>query len=127
MKEGWFVQTSPFSLNKTDQASFQQISICLKVCRLGCCLLSRESNKNSADAQQHAKHSEPLIERIFEHHHNHKQEENSQSDKKDRLSNYDNEPKTYDDYLKKDEEALKKYYEEDKDLKAEGRTDAGLM
>ncbi|OQE24056.1 hypothetical protein PENFLA_c010G03439 [Penicillium flavigenum] len=80
-----------------------------------------------ANAQKHTQPKEPLIERMFEHHHNHKQENNSNIEKNDGVSKNADKPKSYEDYLKKDEEALKKYYEEEKELEAEGQTYGGLM
>ncbi|KAJ6149799.1 hypothetical protein N7471_000998 [Penicillium samsonianum] len=69
-----------------------------------------------ADGQQHTQHKESLVERIFEHHHNHEQEENSHNEKKNEVSKNTDKPKSYEDYLKKDDEALKKYYKEDREL-----------
>lgn len=86
------------------------------------------ANKSKADSQHPVKDKEPLIERIFEHHHHkHNQEEDAHSDKQNGPSNKKDKPKFYDDYLKKDEKALKDYYEKDKELEAEGQTYGGLM
>ncbi|KAJ5598342.1 hypothetical protein N7537_008426 [Penicillium hordei] len=79
-----------------------------------------------ADGQQHTQHKESLVERMFEHHHNHKQEDNSHSEKRDGVSKDAGKPKSYEDYLKKDDEALKRYYEEHKGLETEGQSYGGL-
>ncbi|KAJ5865305.1 uncharacterized protein N7529_007221 [Penicillium soppii] len=82
---------------------------------------------SEADSQRPAKGKEPLFERIFEHHHHHNEEEECHADKKNGVSNNKDKPKSYKDYLEKDEKALKDYYEKDKELEAEGQTYGGLM
>ncbi|CAI7606783.1 unnamed protein product [Penicillium crustosum] len=79
------------------------------------------SKKNPAAGQQHTPHKESFVERIFEHHHNHEKEDNCHNEKKDGVSKNADRPKSYEDYLQKDDEALKEYYKEHKELEAEVR------
>ncbi|KAJ5620225.1 hypothetical protein N7510_004209 [Penicillium lagena] len=85
----------------------------------------------SENSQNTTEHKEPFIKRIFEHHHEHKQENSSQGDDKDGAPSHEGRLKTYENDLKKDlkkdEEGLQKYYEEDKMLEEEGKTYGGLM
>lgn len=84
------------------------------------------TNKSPAQSQHPVKGKEPFIERIFEHHHHHHDEDSTNKNDAAAASTKDK-PKSYEDYLKKDEEALKEYYEKDKEMEAEGQTYGGLM
>lgn len=73
------------------------------------------------DTQQSTEHKKSLFENILYRHHKHGNESQAAEDK----------PQGSDDglrsELKKDEESLKQYFEEDKQLEEEGQTYGGLM
>jgi len=79
------------------------------------------------DSNKTTEHKEPFIKRIFDHHHDNVQENTVQADNKDGVSNHQSNFESLKSGLKKDEEGLENYYQDDKALEEEGETYGGLM
>ncbi|OKL63904.1 hypothetical protein UA08_00259 [Talaromyces atroroseus] len=88
--------------------------------------MSEEFQKSTGE------HKEPFTKRLFEHHHYHDDQNQDdgtqQGGKKDNgWSTHEDKLEGYKKSLKKDEERLKNYYDEDKAMEEEGGTYGGLM
>lgn len=74
-----------------------------------------------AETQQPTEHKESFFEKILGHHHKHGNEGQAAEDKPQGSEG------GLHSELKKDEEGLKQYLKEDKELEEEGQTYGGLM
>ncbi|KAF7717391.1 Uncharacterized protein PECH_006464 [Penicillium ucsense] len=70
-----------------------------------------------------AENKESMFERVFEHHHHNHPEGDRETKHGDESGHHSK----LRDTLKKDEDELNEYYQEDKELEREGKTYGGLM
>ncbi|KAJ5104756.1 hypothetical protein NUU61_002103 [Penicillium alfredii] len=79
------------------------------------------------DTQKAPENKMSFMAKIFEHHQDHGQDNTSQGGNKDEAFGHQSHLRTLEKDLKKDEEGIRKYYQEDKTLEEEGKTYGGLM
>ncbi|CAI7635833.1 uncharacterized protein N7487_011818 [Penicillium crustosum] len=76
------------------------------------------------DNQQPTEHKTPFFENILHHHDHHNKHGNEGQTAEDKSQDSEGGLRSE---LKKDEESLKQYFKEDKQLEEEGQTYGGLM